>query len=900
MEQIDDAFGPVRARRPGVAETARLWRVCPARATCRAAIALLLAAAACPANEGDFAAQRRADALAEYALLGKAIADFKPGSEAQARLGREALRADALILPADRTPFDVVMRRTLALAAHIESMRGAPDLSAEGAALDDLAARAPSATSEEERQALFLRLCELRRGIALRNPLLDFDEIVFLKHHKQGRGEIHMIDQYFGFNARAGGGVFILEGAFGDSPSARDALGGAVVGNGRLKGRRLEGGSFVSLDLDYDAESIAFAWTEAAWEVPADADWSTQSWTLEECRMRPDTRDDHYFWRPEGCYHVFRADLRRPGRLRALLGARRGASGLLQLTDGRYNEFDPCFLPNGRIAFISERLLSCVRCGMRWCPSANLHAMMRDGSDIIPLSYHETNEWHPSVNNDGMIVYTRWDYVDRDNDAAHHMWVCYPDGRDPRAPHGNYTERRETRPWMELAVRAIPNSRKYVATAAPHHGENYGSLILIDPRQPDDGGMRQIRRITPDALFPEAEAAPGVPLDKGRHNPKGEVYGTPWPLDEDFHLCVYDPDQKNYGIYLADSFGNKVLLYRDAEIPCLDPIPLRARRRPPAIPIATRQAIADRKPGDDLTATVAVMNVYDSERPFPAGEKVAALRVIQVFPKDNAFKDVPYIGHAAESLARGVLGTAPVEADGSAHFEVPTGVEIYFQALDERGRAIQTMRSGTYAHAGERLTCVGCHESKRNAAMPSAAAAPLALRKPPAKLLPGPEGSYPITFARLVQPVLDRHCVGCHGGQQPKAPDFRATLAEPDAKRKPKRIEEMFGVTHLNNGWTSSYLALRDHSWGMAGGNGIIFQQPQVSIPGQIGARASRLMARLGQGPCGAKLPDEDLARIALWLDCNSIFYGAYHEAARQARGEIVPPKLGYLQPFAR
>ncbi|MCC6355787.1 MAG: hypothetical protein IT577_18010, partial [Verrucomicrobiae bacterium] len=92
MEQIDDAFGPVRARRPGVAETARLWRVCPARATCRAAIALLLAAAACPANEGDFAAQRRADALAEYALLGKAIADFKPGSEAQARLGREALR----------------------------------------------------------------------------------------------------------------------------------------------------------------------------------------------------------------------------------------------------------------------------------------------------------------------------------------------------------------------------------------------------------------------------------------------------------------------------------------------------------------------------------------------------------------------------------------------------------------------------------------------------------------------------------------------------------------------------------------------------------------------------------------------------------------------------------------
>lgn len=865
-----------------------------------AALIAILATAAGAAATGDPVAARKADALAEYGHLANAIAAFQPDGEAAARLRRETLRPEALILPTDKTPLDVALRRTLALARHIESMPGGPDLAREGAEIDALAARAEAASPEEQRLALFVEISELRRRIALRNPLLDFDEILFLKHHKQGRGEIHMIDQYFGFNARPGGGVFILEDAFGEAPAARDALAGATVGNGRLKGRSLEGGSFVSLELDYDAATIAFAWTEAAWEVPEGADWGTQSWSQEECQMRPSKNYGHYFWRPESCYHIFRADLRRPGRIRGLLGERRGASRLLQLTDGRYNDFDPCFLPNGRIAFISERLLSNVRCGARWCPSANLHAMMRDGSDIIALSFHETNEWHPSVNNDGMIVYTRWDYVDRDNDAAHHLWVCFPDGRDPRAPHGNYTDRRETRPWMELAIRAIPNSRKYVATAAPHHGENYGSLILIDPRQPDDGGMAQIRRITPDALFPEAEAAPGVPLEKGKHNPKGEVYGTPWPLDEDFHLCVYDPGQRNYGIYLLDSFGNKVLLYRDPEIPCLDPIPLRARPRPPAIPIATRQAIADRKPGDDLGATVAVMNVYDSERPFPPGEKVAALRVIQVFPKDNAYANVPNIGHASESLARGVLGTAPVEADGSAHFEVPPGVEFYFQALDERGRAIQTMRSGTYAHPGERLACVGCHESKRTTAATATAATPLALQKPPATLQPGPEGSYPITFARLVQPVLDRHCVSCHDGQQATRPNFKAALADPDEKRKVKRIDEMFGVRHLHNGWTASYLALRDHAWAMAGGNGIIFQQPQISIPGQVGARASRLMAHLDKGTCDARLSAEDLERITLWLDCNSVFYGAYHDADRQAQGEIVPPKLGFLQPFAR
>jgi len=110
----------------------------------------------------------------------------------------------------------------------------------------------------------------------------------------------------------------------------------------------------------------------------------------------------------------------------------------------------------------------------------------------------------------------------------------------------------------------------------------------------------------------------------------------------------------------------------------------------------------------------------------------------------------------------------------------------------------------------------------------------------------------------------------------------------------------MFGVRHLHNGWTASYLALRDHAWAMAGGNGIIFQQPQISIPGQVGARASRLMAHLDKGTCDARLPAEDLERITLWLDCNSVFYGAYHDADRQAQGEIVPPKLGFLQPFAR
>jgi len=837
------------------------------------------AAAAWAAAAGAVAPpDRAADYRAEHARLAAEIAALQPESNAWRRLERETLRRDALVMPSDRTPLDVVLRRTRALLAHLRTMHGAPDLAAEAAAMDALEARRGEADATG---ALFDQACELRRRVALKNPLLDFDRILFLTHGKQTRGEIHMIDQYFGFNARPGGGVHVLEAPFGEAPRARDLFAGATVGRGRLKGRTLSGGSFIALDLDFDAQSVAFAWTEAAWEVPADADWSGQHWTREECRLRP-AGYHHYFWRPESCYHVFRARL--------------DGTGIEQLTDGPWNEYDPCFLPGGRIAFISERCGSNVRCGARWCPSAVLHAMNGDGSDLRPLSFHETNEWHPSVANDGRIVYTRWDYVDRDNDAAHHLWTCFPDGRDPRAPHGNYTTHREGRPWMELGIRAVPGRRTFMAIAAPHHGENYGSVILIDPAVPDDGLMSQTRRLTPEAFFPESESAPGVPHAKGRHSPKGEVFGQPWPLDEDFFLCTWDPDQKHYALALADSFGNRIVLHRDPDLPCLDPIPLRPRPRPPVIPVQTAA------PGTGgNTAVVAVMNVYDSKLPFPPNERVAALRVVQVFGKDNAYADVPRIGEAAESIARGVIGTVPVEADGSAHFEMPAGVEVYFQALDERGRAIQTMRSGTYAHPGESLTCTGCHEPKLRASPPAASAAPLAMRRAPSKLAPGPSGSYPVTFARLVQPVLDRHCVACHA-RSPKAPDLSPAPFEA-AEKAGKEVsapEWLNGVRTAKHGWSRAYASLAKFGWGMAGGNGIIFEQKQYSIPGRIGARAAYLPIPLGNGHHNVKLSDEEWTRLFTWLDCNSVFYGAYHDPAAQARGETVAPKLGYLPAHAR
>ncbi|MBM3879826.1 MAG: hypothetical protein FJ387_08920 [Verrucomicrobia bacterium] len=782
----------------------------------------------------------------------------------QARLARETRRPEALILEVDRTPVDVVWRRTSALLADLRVLDGAPDLSGEEAALAELRAevealRSQVAASEVDQRALFRKLTALRRAISFKNPLLDFDAIVFLKHNKQVRGHRHMVDQYLGFNAQKAGGAFVLEEPFGPAPRVRSVLGHAKVVSGRLEGRVLENqGAFISLDLDYDGQTILFAFSEAEHEIPPGASFAEQYWRPEE--IFNDRVAAHHYFRPESTYHIFRAQV--------------DGTGLRQLTDGCWNDFDPCFLPNGRIAFISERAGGQVRCGMRPLPSGTLHAMMPDGSDMIQLSWHDTQEWHPSVDNHGLIAYTRWDYVDRDSDVAHHLWLCTPDGRDPRSPHGNYPDQRELRPWMEMSIRAIPGSHKYVAVAAPHHGEAYGSLVLIDVRQPEDRGTAQLERVTPEVPFPESESAPGVPHAKGKHDPLSEVYGTPWPLSEDYFLAVYDPGQRNYGIYLIDTFGNRELLYRDPAIACLDPIPLRPRARPVVLPTATLQAQADREPEADLSeGTVAVMNVYASHPPLPPGTTIKELRVINLFPKDNPFQDAPNIGAASQSLARGVLGVAPVEADGSAYFRMPAGAPVYFQLLDEQGLAVQTMRSDTYVHPGEHLSCVGCHANRHGTPKMPGQAPPMALRRPPSALRPEAPGAYPLTFPRLVQPVLDTQCVECHDNE-PEAPSLR-------------------GDRLAKFGWSEAFHTLRPLAWGKSGGNGIALKERQYSIPGQEGARVSKLYQLLAAGHYDVRLTPEQRRRITLWLDCNSNFYGAYTDVERQARGEVVRPIWG-------
>ena len=752
----------------------------------------------------------------------------------------EMLEPNALLLGTDRDPLDVAVRRTRALLAHLKAAAAAKDWDHAELELDEIARRgAACAPGSAERASLYQNVRSIGREAAFANPLLDFDAILFAERKCVGEDNFsggHMTTASFGHTQLYGSGLYIARNIKSDSPLIVDVLKDSILGNGPWQGQRLADGAVLSPELSFDGREILFAYAK-----PVYAD-KPRVWEYTE----------------ENSFHLFKVNV--------------DGSGLTQLTTGNHNDFDPCWLPDGRVAFVSTRTDSrgqgaiFSRCFPDRGPAQFfLHSMRADGTDIIPLSFHETDEWQPSVNNDGMLVYTRWDYVDRNSNAAQHLWTCYPDGRDPRSPHGNYVHPFSTmegtdfgpgvfttRPCSEWHLRAVPRSAdyagssKYVATAGPHHGEPFGALVLIDVAVEDDGLASQIKRITPNR-YPESEVSAKTSWD----------YGTPWPLSADFYLA-----NCRSGLCLIDKFGNCDLICPgpNKALRPTDPIPLRPRLTPPVIPAQTWQG--ERASPTAPKATIAVMNVYNGDLPWPTGTKLKELRIIQYFPKSTQPLFEPTIGYAEQSLARMVLGVVPIEDDGSVYFEAPVGKAIGFQALDEKGLAVQSMRSVTYVHPGEQMTCFGCHESKWKA---TGTATPLAIQRPPSRLRPEVGGLEPLNFHRLVKPVVQEKCAACHQARG-KGPDMSYPSLQPYAFY-------LVGGKPTSGTW----LTIPLH-----GGS--------RSVPGKHGAYGAPLLRYLDKSHEGVDLTPDEFRRITLWLDCNSNELGAYQDEAAQRRGELVWP----------
>ena len=526
------------------------------------------------------------------------------------------------------------------------------------------------------------------------------------------------------------------------------------------------------------------------------------------------------------------------------------------------------------MAFISTRRQGYGRCHGRPVPTYTLYSMKSDGSDIICLSYHETNEFEPSVDKNGMIIYTRWDYVDRDAVIAHHLWICTPDGRDPRAPHGNYPLPSQTifppflreggieaRPMSEFNFRSIPGSTRYVCVAGPHHGEHYGSVILVDKEIEDDGKLSQVTVVTPETGFPEA----GV----DRYNTVD--YGSPWPLSEDFYLVSY----KDSGLYYLDRFGNRELLCAKTRgLRAQYPIPLCLRDTPPSISPMTWQGERSNAP-EHKRATLTIKNVMISDIPWDTANwaskrKIKWLRIVQFFSKTTPLANTslvmscydPLLAYRDQQEPRMSLGLVPVEADGSVNCEAPVGKSIYFQLLDSNFMAVQSMRSVTYVHAGEQLTCTGCHETKWNT--PSVSPNTLASKRRPSKLMPEVDGLEPLTYYRIVKPIFDNKCMRCHRTLHQGPQDM-------------------------------TYFALEPYAFFYAGGQGNLYN-PMVggsrTLPGYFGASYSRMGKALMDSVHQSVVTAEDRRWVFLWLDLLSNQYGDFFNLDKQAAGERVWPRM--------
>jgi len=538
-------------------------------------------------------------------------------------------------------------------------------------------------------------------------------------------------------------------------------------------------------------------------------------------------------------------------------------TGLVQLTDGPCDDIEPTYLPDGGIMFCSSRANRVVNC---WrTPVATLHRCDDDGSNVRPISTNIEHDNTPWVLPDGRILYMRWEYVDRNQLSFHHLWTTNPDGTGQMVYYGNQfpgTATLDTEPFSVpgkhpgismLDAKPIPGTGKVVASFSPRHGrpEHMGVVTVVDPSTgPDD--MYATRPVSQP----------------------GRLFRDPYAFSED---CFLAADRQ--GIWVMDGQGNTDLVYRPAagsRLECHEPRPLRPRPRERVVP-----SRVDLSQG---TGRLMLSDIYHGRNMagVERGE-IAKLLVLEQLPKPVNFSGGPWplsVG-GTFTLAR-VLGTVPVEPDGSACFEVPALRSLFFVALDEYDLSVKRMQSFVSVQPGETAGCVGCHEQRlesprgqfdrkkgtgpicRNG--PEGAAhqrsarqldlspfsLPMALQRAPSRIEPFADVPNVLDFPRHVQPILDRHCVECHNPEQYDG-----------------RVDLTGDHTPL---FSQSYWTIIQRSLIADGRN-----QPYGNrAPRTIGSGASQLLSYLDGTHYEAKLSEREYTTVRLWIETSATYPGTY------------------------
>ena len=492
-------------------------------------------------------------------------------------------------------------------------------------------------------------------------------------------------------------------------------------------------GMILDAELSPDGQEVVFS-------------WNRQGQVLRTSLTNQEQEHDRSV--PDANYQVYRIRL--------------DGTGLTQLTREPCNNLNACWLPDGGIAFISDRKPAYAYCFIVTSPV--LYRMERDGSHPQRLSSNYLMDFTPSVLNDGRLLYTRWEYVDRGACPIQSLWAINPDGTGL----SGFFKNRMLSPGTFMQGRAIPGTAQVLALATNHNGSCRGGICILDPRH-GANARESVRNVTPEVDIYRVAGVYG----NGLQGP----YETPFPVDA---ACYLVSRNGNLELRDYDATERSVLLKAKGGLGFYSAQPVRPRAQPPVLP-----STLPKDPAGPW-ATVVLGNVYRGLEGYVQPGEIKQICVVQEIEKSTftpLIHDVPFCRGYAANTAFGyqfplvscgatyspkrVWGYAAVAEDGSACFQVPAEVPIYFLALDEHGRAVQRMRTFTHLMPGEVQGCVGCHVDRNSQAdAPQLSHSRAVQRAPsPQELVPPSWGVRGFSYAEVVQPVLDCHCVECHNAR---------------------------------------------------------------------------------------------------------------------------------------
>ncbi len=682
-------------------------------------------------------------------------------------------------------------------------------------------------------------------AISLREDLLagrmGFGEIMLVKRHALNISHVYV---YHVEGFQKGGGIYVF------TPGEKGGKLRCVVDS--------PDGMISTADLSYDGKEIVFAWKLGG---------------LVMCNPVAHIEDiDRSV--SDNNYQIYRVNV--------------DGSGLRQLTAGQHNNLDPCWLPDGGIAFISDRKPAYAYCYVVTSPV--VYRMDHDGKNQKRLSANYLMDFTPSVLGDGRIIYTRWEYVDRAACPIQSLWAINPDGTGLTGFYGN----RVISPGTFMDAQPVPNTNMVIATATNHNGPCRGGIVLIDPAK-GANAPEAVTNLTPEIDIRQISGVYG----NGLRGP----YEKPFPLGDEKFLVA-----NNGALELRDFDGNTTTLLHPSEglgYYCAQPM-----RKTPLPPVLTgtgmdkKAVLAEDGSVSGAWATVFMRDVYNGLEPHVKRGEIKQIAVVQEIeksthtPQNNLKLDgsgmrniavfgfqFPLVSCGATYAPKKLWGFAKVKEDGSAAFKVPAEVPIYFMALDAEGRALQRMRSFTHLMPGEVQGCIGCH-ADRNAVTPPSRGE-LVRHDTPQELTPPDWGVVGFSYDQVVQPVFDRYCIECHNEkEQPGGVDLTGDktdffnvsydiLARTGTQAETEWIHHgsPVGPGGDERRGMSPYA---EWIWTINGaGHNVLEIEPR-----RWGSPASKLaeIIRSGHpdkdGKRQVDVADADRRRVYLWLDLNVPYYG--------------------------